>query len=208
MKTKLSALILIAALLSQTLVSCGSTDGDTETTDAVTTSTSGETTADTTEETTETTAPAADVSVTELADAVKEALGEEYLPNMAIDAEALESTYGVKPEWVEEFYAETPMISFNPDLFIAVKATEGNVENVETALNSYRDYLINDSLQYPANIQKVNACQVYKNGDYVFLIMLAAVPQDLLDEADDQKIYDYCVESNQKAIDAIDALLG
>lgn len=71
MKTKLSALILIAALLSQTLVSCGSTDDGSETTDTDATSTSNETTAETTEETTETTAPAADVSVTELADAVK-----------------------------------------------------------------------------------------------------------------------------------------
>lgn len=208
MKTKLSALILIAALLSQTLVSCGSTDGDSETTDSVTTSTSNETTAETTEETTETTAPAADVSVTELADAVKEALGNEYLPDMAIDAEALDATFGVKSEWVEEFYGEMPMISFNPDTFLAIKATEGNVENVEAALNSYRDYLINNSVQYPANVQKVNACQVYTNGDYVFFIMLAVIPDELLDATDEQVVYDYCVESNQKAIDAIDALLG
>lgn len=62
--------------------------------------------------------------------------------------------------------------------------------------------------QYPANVQKVNACQVYTNGDYVFFIMLAVIPDELLDDADEQAEYDYCIESNQKAIDAIDALLG
>ena len=38
--------------------------------------------------------------------------------------------------------------------------------------------------------------------------MLAVIPDELLDATDEQVVYDYCVESNQKAIDAIDALLG
>lgn len=108
MKTKLSALILIAALLSQTLVSCGSTDDGSETTDTYATSTSNETTAETTEETTETTAPAATFLWPSLPTLSREALGDEYLPDMAIDAEALDATFGVKSEWVEEFYGEMP----------------------------------------------------------------------------------------------------
>ena len=207
MKTKLSVLILIAALLSQSLVSCGTTDGDTETTDAVvTTSTSGETT-DTTEAT-DTTAATVDVSVTELADAVKEAMGEDYLPNTALDAEMLESTYGVKPEWVEEFVAETPLIGFNCDTLIIGKATDGNAANVEQALKDYRQFLQDSAVQYPANTQKIATCRVESHGDYVYLVMLAYIPMELEETGDEQAMTQLCEESNQKAIDAIEALLG
>ena len=37
------------------------------------------------------------------------------------------------------------MISAHVDTFIAIKAKEGKGEEVEKALTSYRDYLINDS---------------------------------------------------------------
>ena len=46
-----------------------------------------------------------------------------------------------------------------------------NKNNKEKALTSYRDYLINDSLQYPMNVPKVNASSVLREGDYVFFVI-------------------------------------
>lgn len=159
------------------------------------------------------TTPKAEVTVTEIHNAVKEAYGEEYLPNMPLDAEMFETVYGVKPEWVEEAVAETPMISFNVDTFIVVKPTEGNHDNVFNALNAYADILKNGSLQYPANEGKVKAVQCYSKGGFVFLYMLGVLPDDVIfAEGEAEEIfelqYQTALKNNQKATDAINAILG
>ncbi len=92
------------------------------------------------------------------------------------------------------------MISAHVDTFIAIKAKEGKGEEVEKALTSYRDYLINDSLQYPMNVPKVNASSVLREGDYVFFVMLGQIKDDMAEEEDMLK---QAQESNQLAIDAI-----
>lgn len=146
-----------------------------------------------------------DVSASDIADAVKELMGDDYLPSESLDNEYLEMTYGVKPEWIDNYYAEIPMISFHIDTFIAVKAVAGEADNVQNALEDYLAYTIENSHQYPVNIPKLNASRVYRLGDYVFYIMLGSAPDEYMD--DEAASYDYCVQSNQNIVEKINELL-
>lgn len=214
MSKKILALLLAASMMGAALVSCGGNNDNGEDTTVEDTTVNDTTVEDTTD------APAAEVNVTVLADAVKAAFGDLYnpesemgMPLMEIPAETLESTYGVKAEWVDEYAAGMPMMMTNVDTFIIVKPTEGNEENVLTALNSYYDYLVNDSFQYPKDIEKVRAAQVFEKDDYVFFIMLGMLSDEALyAEGTEEEIstiqYNEAMANNQKAIDAINALLG
>ena len=138
-----------------------------------------------------------EISLEEIHNAVKEVYGENYLPEMPME---INDVLNISSDLYEEAIAETPMISAHVDTFIAIKAKEGKGEEVEKALTSYRDYLINDSLQYPMNVPKVNASSVLREGDYVFFVMLGQIKDDMAEEEDMLK---QAQESNQLAIDAI-----
>lgn len=147
---------------------------------------------------------AKDVPITEIEAAVAAAYGEDYLPNMEYDADMIETMYGIKAEWCEEELAKAPMISFNVDTFIAIKAKDDKVEAVQQALENYRDTQINNSMQYPMNIAKVNAMEVVAYDNYVFLICLGVIPDDI--EADDARLQK-AEELNQIAISQIESIL-
>ena len=212
----LIGVIALGAVL--TFAGCGSNDdanqttGTTEVTTEATTETTTETEADTTNEDTsgEDTAPEEGTAehseeLTRIHDAVKEAYGESYVPNMEYDSETAKEPFGLQPEWYDDTIAEGPMISVHVDTFIAVHPTEGNEQNVEDALNAYRDNLVNNSMQYPANQVKVEASRVETVGDYVFFLMLGSIDLEIEDEAEMLTAYQ---EQNQIAVDAIKEVLG
>lgn len=116
---------------------------------------------------------------------VKETLGEDYYPDRDIDADELEAVYGVEMDDVEEFIAQSPMISVNIDTFIAIKAKDGESDDVKEDLDGYQEYLLDNSLMYPMNLAKVEASEVVQHGDYVFFIMLGAY--DDRDDATDEE---------------------
>ena len=156
---------------------------------------------------------AADVPLADLHNAIKNAYGEEYMANMPIDAEYLETLVGIKPEWCEEFVAEPPMIGFNPDILMIIKPTEGNEENVMNAFNAYYDYCTNND--YPANAEKVQATEIFSEGGYCFYFTLGWIPDDFIWELEEsgkseeeisaEKLA-YAEKNNQKGIDAVNAL--
>src|SRR5699024_2658659 len=135
--------------------------------------------------------------------AVKNAYGESYLPSMDLTAEDLDARYGLKADDYDEALGQVAMISTQVDTFVAVKAKEGKADAVVSALNAYRDDLVNNSMQYPMNVPKVNVSQVYQNGNYVFFIMLGDfAPEDMM--ADDPETVTFYEEQNQIAVKAID----
>ena len=147
------------------------------------------------------------VALSTILDAVKSAYGENYLPSMDLTAEDLKTRFGLNSEDYTEAIGQVAMMSTQVDTFVAVHAKEGKAESIVSALNAYRDDLVNNSLQYPMNIPKVNASKVYQKGDYVFFIMLGAfAPDDLL--ADDPAAVTFHEEQNQIASDAIDKTLA
>ena len=142
-----------------------------------------------------------DVSLTEIVAAVKKAYGDGYLPNMTIDQDVLAEQYGIKKSMYEEVIAEGPMLSFQIDTFIAVKAKEGKAEEVKAAMEKYKQYLLDESMQYPMNASKIPATQVYRFGNYVFFSMLVS-PQG--EEPESEEAYlEAAKKQNQIAYDTI-----
>lgn len=145
-----------------------------------------------------------DASMEDLKEAVLGVLGENYWPDMPVEAEMFSQIYGVTSDMYEEYLAESPMISTNVDTLIIVKAKEGKVSEVEDALNAYRDRMVNDTMQYPMNIGKIQASRIETFGNYVCFVQLGADTMDLEEEAAIQ----HCQEENEKAIDAIRTALS
>ncbi len=146
------------------------------------------------------------VSIETIHEAIKDAYGDNYLPDMLLSDDEIMALYGISNDWYEEAIAEVPMISVNVDTLIAVKAEKDHVEDVQNALTSYKEYLENDSFQYPVNVPKIQASTVITRGNYVFFIMLGVGADDIEDQSEDDQVKAYG-ELNQIAIDAIDGLL-
>ena len=73
---------------------------------------------------TTTTAPAPTYTAEEIAAAIREAYGENYLANSPIPEEMLTDMFGMDLDSCESYVAEMPMIGFHPDRVIVVVAKD------------------------------------------------------------------------------------
>ncbi len=133
-------------------------------------------------------------------DAVAEALGEEYWPDMALDPELLEMYFGLTDDMYEDYLAEMPMISANVDTLVVVKPKEGQADAVEEALTAYRESKVNDTMQYPINVGQIEASRVEKIGDYVCFVQLGGDTQDAFEEGGDAAVVEHCQELNERVV--------
>ena len=165
-KNKLFALGLVA-MMAVSLTACGGKETEPETTPTPTATVAP------------TKAPlSAEEAAAELADvqaAVQELIGENYVANMPYEAEFLTDIYGIQGDWYDAFVAAGPMMSAHVDTFIAIRPTEGNLDNVKGALESYQTMLKEDTFQYPMNLPKIQASRLEVVGDYVFFFMLGFI---------------------------------
>ncbi|MBQ8248471.1 MAG: DUF4358 domain-containing protein [Clostridia bacterium] len=137
----------------------------------------------------------------------------------------LVNIYGIQTEWAEDVLLQKAASITSVDAFMIVKPTDGNKENVVSALEAYKEYSLNDAFQYPTNLPKIRAAKIVEQGDYVFFLMVGSIPDELLyaeidyenlseDEIAaeqariDSEQENAAADNNQKAIDAIAALLG
>ena len=198
---KFIAIFAAAAMLAAVLTACSSNDDQQQNPEETTTTTSAENQpaeggSDNEGENNE----AEDGATQKILDAIKAAYGDDYAPNTEIPEELLKDMYGLDPDSYTEAVGEMPMISTNVDTVIIVKAASGKAGDVQAALNAYRDYLINESLQYPMNVAKVNATKVVANGDYVAFLLLGAM--DDRDDASDSERAEFAEEQVKKGVDA------
>lgn len=145
-----------------------------------------------------------DINMTELHQKVKEAYGEDYIPNMSLDETYIKDILGLTTDMYEEIIAEMPTVSVHIDTFVAVKAKEGQADAVEAALNAYRDAQINDSMMYPANAVKIQGSQVVRHGDYVFFVCLGTISMEIQEQGDEAMLTE-AKALTQKAVDVIDS---
>ncbi len=135
--------------------------------------------------------------------ALVEVLGENYWPNTEIPPEYLED-YGLTTDMYEDFYGEMPMISTNVDTLIVVQAKENQVAAVEEVLNNYRNNLVNDTMQYPMNVGKIQASRIETFGNFVCFVQLGADTTMMYGEdGDEEAVIKHCQEQNELAIEAL-----
>ena len=107
-----------------------------------------------------------------LRDAIANAYGDNYLPDQAMDAEMLESEFGLKKDMYDEVVAEAPLIGFHPDRLVIVKRKKGKEADVKRALEDALLVMKEQQMQYPVNVAKVNAGKILeKDGYYCFMIL-------------------------------------
>ena len=149
----------------------------------------------------------AGVSLTDVKNALVETLGENYWPNTEIPADFLKDIYGISEDMYEEYYAEMPMISTNVDTVIIVKAKEDQITAVEDALKAYREVMVNDTMQYPMNVGKIQASRIETFGPYVCFVQLGADTMEASETGDDAVI-EQCQEANELALEVIQNTLA
>ncbi len=142
-----------------------------------------------------------------LREAVVAELGDDYWPSMAIPTEILEANFGLTPDMYVDYMGEMPMMSAHVDTLLIVKAAEGQEEAVETALKAYRDAQVENSMQYPMNLGKVQAAKVERMGSYVCFVLLGGDTMAVAEQGD-EAIIEQCQEHNQRALDVIAEKLG
>ncbi len=202
MKKKLACMLLMGTL-ALSMAACG--NGQDKNTGAAT-----ETGVESTEGTVESTGTSVESTEAENAGtplqnakkAVTDALGDDYWPDSEIPEEMLNETYGVSADLYDAYLGECPMISVNVDTLLIIHAKDGKVEDVENALNAYRDSLVNDTMQYPMNLGKIQASRVERIGDYVCFVQLGADTSSV-EEQGDEAVITYCQEQNELALEAI-----
>ena len=144
-----------------------------------------------------------DIPVEEILQAVKDAYGEDYLPNMELEESMLKENYGVDTSLIESFVAEVPMISVHQDFVIVAKAVEGKGSELEADLEKLKETFQEDQMIYPMNQAKVAASQVVRNGDYAAYFLVGAINENM--EASDEERLTFAKEETQKAVDAFNA---
>ncbi len=93
-----------------------------------------------------------------------------------MEPEYVQDLYGLKPDMYEDIFVETPMIGTNVDTLDHCAGKKDRVEDVEKALNTYREGEINNTMQYPMNIGKVQASALRPLITMYFFFGLAAAP--------------------------------
>lgn len=142
--------------------------------------------------------------MTQIRDAVVAEIGDDYWPNAPLPADLLESRYGITSDMYDDYMGEIPMISTNVDTLLIIKAKSDKVEDVEQSLLDYYDHQVSEALQYPMNLEKVQAARVQRIGNYVCFVMLGG---SAIDEEDTDSRIQACQEQNEQVIEIISQLL-
>lgn len=145
-----------------------------------------------------------DVKLEDIHTAIKEAYGEDYIPNMEFEAELLEMEFGLTSDLYDEVIAELSMMSMHVDRLLIVRAKEGSADKVEELLNAARDRKIEDTFAYPMNIARLNATQVVRQGDIMAFMILGAYPAD--DVIDEEAQIKFAKDEIQKGVDAFNSV--
>lgn len=136
-------------------------------------------------------------------DALRDVYGDKYYPDTEMTEEQIREELGLDESLYEEVYAENTAENERPDTFIAVKAKSGKVDEVKEKLTAYKQRLIDEN-SFDANADKLNAAEVYSEGDYVFFVLLG----DVDDGTSSEGFAEALGKEVQRGIDAIKEALG
>jgi len=141
--------------------------------------------------------------------AVFEAYGSAYLPDMQADEFYMQDTLKLDASWYDAAIVEIPMMSSKVDMFAILHATEGNLENVKNAFENYKSYLVNDSRQYPMNMPKVQSAVIeVLNDEYVLFSILSGLAYVDMEETDESVLIAAYEESSRVAANVAAAVVS
>lgn len=140
----------------------------------------------------------------EILDKIKTDMGESYYPNMPLDEEMVKNLLNIDMELVEEFVAEVPMISVNPDTVVILKAKEGKAEELLPLLEAAKSKMIEETFTYPQNAEKVQATKLVQQGNYFGLLMLGDTTNNISEDPEERLAY--AEKEVQKAVDAFNSM--
>lgn len=143
-------------------------------------------------------------SASALAKAVKKAYGKKYIPNMELSKSDITNRFSVSSKWYSSAFAELPMISTHVDtLAIFIAKDKTSKKKILSKLKAYRKQQIENTMQYPMNIPKVQASKVYTNGNYVCFIMLGQISNSIEESGDENAMVKAYQKQNNIAVNAI-----
>ena len=94
------------------------------------------------------------------------------MATMTIDKEILENVSSIQSSQIEEVIGEMPMMNVQASMFIVIKATDGNVQNVKTKVDEYAtNYEEMWSRYLPEQYEFVKNRKVGIKGNYVYMII-------------------------------------
>lgn len=139
----------------------------------------------------------------EILTAIEKVYGEDFLANMDMPDEMFESQFPVDKDLIQDKVARMPMISAHADYVVIIRAVDGKGEEVEKQLKEIRDNIVNDTMQYPSNMAKVQSSQVVRNGDTVAFLMVGAINDNM--DATEEEALEFAQAETKKAVDAFNA---
>lgn len=141
-------------------------------------------------------------TVSEMAEQIKASISFDYYPDTSVDAETLESLFGLTPDMYEDYFCEMPMISVQSDMLLIVKPTQNRQQEVLSALQNYLDYQQNEALQYPVNAIQIKATEIYEKDGYIYYIALFGDTTSA--EENDTELLSLCEARTKEVISIID----
>ncbi len=117
-------------------------------------------------------------------------LGEEMGITMPtkLDETTLKDTFGIEPEWVEEYYGEYAAANTSADHLLAFKVKESHIEDVKKALEARREAIVQgfeESLV--SELDKARNATIVEKGNYIFFVIAGDANADLDKEVNKAK---------------------
>lgn len=89
-----------------------------------------------------------------------------------LDKESLSSLFGIETDKVEEVIGKIPLINVHANMYVVVKATEGNAEYVREKLEEYGTlYEQNWEKYLPEQYELVKQRKIGVQGNYVYFVV-------------------------------------
>lgn len=113
-----------------------------------------------------------DVDFTTLSSNIEEITNMDSSKMQQITTEELQSDFNINPEWVTQVIGVKPYVNISASMYVIVEATDGNVDNVISAFESYGDSYDEMWKDYLAEeYELVENRQIGSKGNYVYFIV-------------------------------------
>lgn len=144
------------------------------------------------------------LTLKDLSEVVSRAIREEYWPNEIMEEAVIQEKLGITKDQYEDCFFEYTHLKDNLDQFIIIEYEDNELENVQIALEKYRDNLIVEHQDQPINYAKANASRIEVIDEYICLVLLGGDLEHIENEEERMLI---CQEQNEKAIDMLERIL-